>query len=330
METALKFNRRQFISATSVALASASQSALAQQRGYPAKSITIIVPFAPGGNIDTMGRTLSIPLGKELGQSILVDNRAGGGGAIGTSLAARAEADGHTLLLTTTGQFATLPQMISTTYKTSDFEPICIASRTPMLLMAKKNHPNFKNMAEFIRYAKANPRKVSAGHAGPGTINHLALLQIENAIGASLNAIAYRGSGPALVELLGGQIDIVLDQVTSSMPHIKAGTLEPLAIMAPEPDPALPGVPSLRQLGLPSFDATTYLALLAPARTPASVIAQLTPALRKSIADPVLEKTLRDLGSAAYFAEPEVFRNLVKTEEALSAQLLRDGRLKAE
>lgn len=326
----MQVNRRQFISATSMALAGASGSALAQQRAYPSKSITIVVPFAPGGNIDTMGRTLSIPLAKELGQSVLVDNRAGGGGAIGTSLVARAEADGHTLLLTTTGQFATLPQMISTTYKMADFEPICIGSRTPMLLMAKKNNPNFKNIAEFIRFAKANPRKVSAGHAGPGTINHLALLQIESAIGASINSIAYRGSGPALVELLGGQIDVVLDQVTSSMPHIKAGTLEPLAIMAPDPDPALPGVPSLRQLNLPAFDATTYLAILAPAKTPASVISLLTPALRKSISDPVFEKTLRDLGSAPYFAEPEVFRNLVRTEEALSAQMLRDGRLKPE
>jgi tripartite-type tricarboxylate transporter receptor subunit TctC len=322
--------RRQFISATSIAFASASGSLLAQQRAYPSKSITIVVPFAPGGNIDTLGRTLSIPLGRELGQSVLVDNRGGGGGAIGTSLAARAEADGHTLLLTTTGQFATLPQMITTSYKTSDFEPICLASRTPMLLMAKKNNPHFKNIAEFIRFAKSNPRKLSAGHAGPGTINHLALLQLENAIGASINSIAYRGSGPALIDLLSGQIDVVLDQVTSSMPHIKAGTLEPLAIMAPDPDPALPSVLSLKQLNLATFDATTYLAILAPAKTPASVLALLTPALKKSIADPALEKTLKDLGSAPYFAEPDVFRNLVRTEEALSAQLLRDGRLKPE
>lgn len=326
----MRANRREFISAASSVLAVAALPALAQQKAFPTKPITIVVPFAPGGNIDTLARTLSVPLSKELGQSVLVDNRAGGGGAIGTTAVARAAPDGHTLLLTTTGQFATLPQMLRTTYKASDLEPICIASKTPMLLVAKKNDTRFKNFAEFIKFAKSSSKPVSAGHAGPGTINHLALLQLENAIGASINAIAYRGSGPALIDLLSGQIDVVLDQVTSSMPHIKAGTLEALAIMAPEPDPALPGVPSLKQAGLKPFDATTYLALLAPARTSANAISTLLPALKKSIADPNLEKTLKDLGSAPYFAEASVFRNLVKTEEALSAQLIRDGRLKTD
>ena len=326
----MRASRREFIVAATSALAGASLPAMAQQKGFPSKSITIVVPYSPGGNIDTMGRTLAVPLGKELGQSVLVDNRAGGGGAIGTTMVARAEPDGHTLLLTTTGQFATLPQMIPTSYKASDFEPICIASKTPMLLVARKNDTRFKNIAEFVKFAKSSPRGVNAGHAGPGTINHLALLQLETAVGAHINAIAYRGSGPALVDLLSGQIDIVLDQVTSSMPHIKAGTLQALAIMSPDADPALPGVPSLKQAGLPAFDATTYLAVLAPAKTPAAVIATLLPALKKSIADPSLEKSLKELGSAPHFAESSVFRNLVKTEEALSAQLIRDGRLKPE
>lgn len=326
----MRATRREFIAAASSVLAGSALPAIAQQKTYPSKSVSIVVPYAPGGNIDTLARTLAIPLGKELGQSVLVDNRAGGGGAIGTTLVARSAPDGHTLLITTTGQFATLPQMIKTSYKVSDFEPICIASKTPMLLVARKNDTRFRNIDEFVKFAKAKPKTISAGHAGPGTINHLALLQLENAIDASINAIAYRGSAPALGDLLGGQIDVVLDQVTSSMPHIKAGNLQALALMSPDPDPGLPGVPSLKQAGLATFDATTYLAVLVPARTPADVISTLLPALKKSIADPALEKTLKELGSAPYFAEASVFRNLVNTEETLSAQFIRDGRLKTD
>ncbi|RYF70265.1 MAG: tripartite tricarboxylate transporter substrate binding protein, partial [Comamonadaceae bacterium] len=208
----MHIGRRQFISwggALSLGLPLAAQA-----QAYPRRPVTLLVPFAPGGNIDVLARSLSIPMGKLLGQSVVVDNRAGGGGAVGTAIAAKAEADGYTVLVTTPGQLATLPRMIKTTYSSASVVPVGVASRTAMVVVARANDARFREFEQVIAMVRDKPGTLSGGHAGAGTINHLALLQLEAACGGKINPVAYRGSAPALVDLLGGQVDVVFDQIT--------------------------------------------------------------------------------------------------------------------
>lgn len=324
----MNLNRRSFISASAAVASSTMLVALAQS--FPSKPITLIVPFAPGGNIDVLGRTLSASLSKILGQSIIVDNRAGGGGSIGAALVAKAPADGYTLLVATPGQIVTVPQMIKTSYSSSSFKPVGVASRTSMVIVAKKNDSRFKTISELINYAKANPGKVNAGHAGPGTPNHLAATQFEEVIKSDLNIISYRGSGPALTDLIGGQIDVHFDQVTSSMPHIKSGSLQALAVLGPKPEPALPGTPTLAQAGFGSLDGTTYAGLFAPSEIPQVTMNVLSAALQTATQDPKMISTLSELGSNSYWGPASEFTSFLNAEADLAAKLVKSGRLKAE
>ena len=324
----MHISRRQFISwgsAVSLALPFGAQA-----QAYPRKPITLLVPFAPGGNIDVLARSLSLPMAKLLGQTVLVDNRAGGGGAIGTAIAAKAEADGYTVLVTTPGQLATLPKMIKTTYTSSSLTPVGVASRTSMVVVARANDPRYKDFEQVIAAIRDRPGTLAGGHAGAGTINHLALLQLEAACRGKINPVAYRGSAPALVDLLGGQVDVVFDQITSSMPHIKSGALKALAVLSTEPEPALKGVPILSQYALQPFDATTFVGLFVPAGTPAPVIAALAAALEQSVLDPHLISTLAELGSYAKFADARTLSRHVQVEEALAVSLVKEGRLKSD
>lgn len=321
----MTINRRTFITSMT-----AFASTFANAQSFPSKPITLIVPFAPGGNIDILGRTLSVPLQKILGQSVIVDNRAGGGGSIGASLVAKSSADGYTLLVATPGQIVTVPQMIKTTYNGTNFKPVGVASRTSMVIVAKKNDSRFKNINELVAYAKANPGKVNASHAGPGTPNHLAVAQFEELLKIQLNVISYRGSGPALTDLIGGQIDIHFDQVTSSMPHIKSGSLQALTVLGPKPEPALPNIPTLAQAGYGNLDGTTYAGLFAPADTPQSVLTMLSTALQSATQDPKMISTLSELGSNAYWGTPQEFTGFLKAESDLAASLVKSGKLTSE
>ena len=302
----------------------------AQAAHFPDKPITLVVPFAPGGNIDIVGRSVAVPLGKILGQSVIVDNRAGGSGSIGTGVVARAATDGYTLLVATAGQIVTLPQMFKTPYRGDSIKPLGLVSKTNIATIVRKGDKRFKTFQELVAYAKANPGKLNGGHAGAGTPNHLALLQLESTLGIEFTMVAYKGMGPALIDLLGGQIDVVGDQVSSSMPHLKAGTLEALAVLGPERDPAFPAVPTLVELKLGNFDMTTYAGILAPAGVSADVTARLSDAVRQAAADPAFGATLRELGSGARGGTAAQFAALIKDEETFAARMIQQGRLKAD
>ncbi|MDA8520161.1 tripartite tricarboxylate transporter substrate binding protein [Acidovorax sp. NCPPB 4044] len=288
------------------------------------------MPFAPGGNIDIVGRSVAVPLGKILGQSVIVDNRAGGSGSIGTGVVARAAPDGYTLLVATAGQIVTLPQMFKTAYRSDSLKPLGLVSKTHIATIVRKGDQRFKTFQELVAYAKANPGKLNGGHAGAGTPNHLALLQLESALGIQLTMVAYKGMGPALIDLLSGQIDVVGDQVSSSMPHLKAGTLEALAVLGPEREAAFPAVPTLAELKLGNFDMTTYAGILAPGGVPAEIRSRLSDAVRQAAADPAFSATLRELGSAAHGGTAAQFSGLLKDEEAFAARMIQQGRLKAD
>ena len=326
------FTRRTFL-ARAAALAAASYllaPGFAAAQAFPTKPITLVVPFAPGGNIDVAARTVSVPLGKLLGQQVIVENRTGASGAIAAAFVARSAADGHTLFVGNPGQVTTVPLLIKSGYTPASFKPVGLISKTSLVLIGRKGDPHFANFAQFRAYASSKPAAVNAANPGQGTPNHLGLLMLEKVGNMKFNSIAYRGSAPALTDLVGGQIDVHFDQVTSSLPFIKSGALQPLAIMGPARDPALPEVPTLDQLGVHGIDATTYVGVFAPAGVPADVLAKLGAALRQAAQSPELAAALSQLGSQAYAGSSDDLGRIVAAEGTTAAQLIKDGRLTNE
>ncbi len=302
----------------------------AHGQAFPSKPITLVVPFAPGGNLDVVARTLAPAMERALGQPVVVDNKAGAGGALGAAFVARSPADGHTLLVSTPNALVVLPQMTKTSYRLDNFQPVGLAATTALVVVVKGSDSRFKDIASLLDHVRSNPGKIAAGHAGLGTTNHMAMLQMEDAARLKLNMIPYKGGAPAIVDLIGGQSDMVVDQLTSSASHIKSGALRALAVLSGERDPALPNVPTLREAGLTNFDASTAAGLLAPAGTPAAVIDALNSALRKALADDAVRTRLLGVGSVARPSSAQEFGQLLSLEDVRAQGLARAGKLKAD
>jgi tripartite-type tricarboxylate transporter receptor subunit TctC len=326
----MQIQRRKLLQLGALAGLGSALGAPAWAQGFPSKPVTIVVPFAPGGNTDIVARTVAVALGKVLGQSVVVDNRAGAGGSIGAMQVARAAPDGYTLLLCGAGVIVTVPEMVKTSYSRSSFAPIGLVNRSSMVLLTRKNDPRFKSFKELAAYARSGDGKLVAAHSGPGTPNHLALLQLETLLNAKFTAVSYKGSGPALIDLIGGQVDVHFDQVTSSLQHIKAGTLVPQAILGPSQDPSLPGVQTVAELGFGQIDGTTYVGVLAPSGTPKDVQEKLSAALAQAVKDPQTIASARELGSVAFWGSAQEFTRVLDAEYALATQATKDGRLKAD
>ncbi|GAD22291.1 tripartite tricarboxylate transporter substrate binding protein [Acidovorax sp. MR-S7] len=308
------------------ACAAAPLSALANT-AFPRKPVTLVVPFAPGGNLDLVARAIAPALQGALGQSIVVDNRAGAGGAIGATAVARAEADGHTLLVTTPNALVVLPRMVKTGYTLQSFEPVGLVSGTALVLATSARNTRLPDVAALLRELRARPGEITAGHAGPGTTNHVALMLLEEAAGARFNLVAYKGSAPALVDAISGQTDLICDQLSSSIQHIQSGALRPLAVLSKERDPQLPNVPTLHEAGLAGFDATTSTGLLAPRGTPAEVVAALNAALARALADTQVRQRLQTLGSTPRPLSAAAFGQLLQQEDQRAQKLAQSGRL---
>jgi tripartite-type tricarboxylate transporter receptor subunit TctC len=301
---------------------------LAQQ--YPQKPINLIVPFAPGGNLDTVARIIAPSLSRILGQPVMVQNRPGAGGVIGVAEAARADADGYTLLVSTPNAVSVVPQMVKANYRVDSFRSVGLVATTSLALVVKGNDSRFKDAASFLSYAKSNPKKVSVGYAGIGTTNHVALMQLEEATHSEFTTVAYKGSAPALTDLIGGQIDAVVDQLTSSISHVNSGGLRALAVLSRERDPLLKATPTLREAGVAEFEVTTSTGLLAPAKTPQATIDILHSALQKTLADAQIKARLLGVGSVARPSAPQDFQQLLEVEDKRARALVKAGRLKAE
>ena len=303
----------------------------ASAQTYPNKTITLVVPFAPGGNIDVVARSIAPSLAKVTGQSVVVENKAGAGGSIGSAYVARAEPDGHTLLVATTNTISVLPYMLKTPpYKPDSFEPVSLAAVTPLVLVVRKDDKRFPNAKALLQAAKSTPGSVSVGHAGQGTSNHIAILRMEDATKANFNVIPYKGSAPALTDLMGGQIDFVVDQITSSKPFVDSGSLRILAVLAKDRDPALPDSPTLREAMGVDLDASTTAGILAPLGTPPSVVKSLNASLRKAIDDSGVRGRLRVLGSTAKSSTPQEWAAMLNQESNNSQALVQAGKIKAE
>lgn len=301
-------------------------------QGYPDKPIRLVVPFAPGGNADITGRLFSEALAKRLGQSVVVENRGGAGGAIGSEQVANSPPDGYSVVLGSTGTFLVSPRMTGgkPPYALASFAPVAMLATSSMVLEVDAKNA-LKDWPAMLAYLKANPGKLTVGHPGNGSTNHLALLRLQKAADVRFNMIPYKSNGLALNDLLAGQIDAVMDQIPASLAHIRAGKLHPIAVTSRKRAAQLPNVSSLAEVGVTDFDAQTPLVLLAPARTPDAVIAKLNGAVNDALADPPVKKRLAELGNEELQAmTPAELTAFLQKEDQIVAELAKTGLLKPE
>lgn len=287
----------------------------AQAQAFPTKAITIVVPFSAGGTTDILARVLGQFISKDLGQPVIIDNRAGAGGNIGTQLVARAAPDGYTILMGTVGTHAInqslYPKLAFDPIK--DFAPLTRVALVPNLLVANPAQP-FKTVKELMAYARANPGKVTFGSSGSGTSIHLSGELFKQMAGVDLQHVAYKGSAPAVNDLLGNHIAIMFDNMPSAISHVKAGKLRPLAVTTAQRSPALPDVPTVAEAGVPGYEATSWFGLLAPAKTPAPVVAKLNAAILKALADPDVKNKLLEQGAEPAGETPAQFAAFIASE----------------
>ena len=281
---------------------------------YPTRPITMVMPYAPVGTGDTITRVFAAAMQKHLGQQIVVDNPAGASGTIGTAKVARAKPDGYTLLMIHVSHATNLSMFKSLPYHpVDDFEPIGRATSGPMVVVARNEFPA-KDLPEFVAYLRANQAKVSLAHAGVGSASHLCGLMMMSALGVKLNEIPYKGTGPALNDLMGGQVDVLCDQTSGTVPSVKAGKIKAYAAVGPSRLPSLPNVPASAEAGITGLDISISFGLYAPKGTPRPVVEKLTSALQKSVADPEVRNRLESMGISAVSTE-------LATPQALAAHL---------
>lgn len=284
--------------ATAGLLALGAMVAPSQAQNYPARPITMIVPFAAGGPTDIIARIVSDHMSKTLGQQIVIENVVGAGGTTGATRAMRATADGYTIIMghmgTHAAAVALYPKLAY--HPLNNFETIGLAAGTPVLILGKKDFPA-KNLKEFVAYVKANVDKINMAHAGVGSVSFTSCLLLNSIMDVKPTAVPFQGTGPALNALLGGQVDYMCDQIVNVVPQILAGNIKAYAIGTPARSPVLPEVPTSKEAGMPQFEVSAWNALFAPKGTPKEAIDKLSDALSKALDDEGVRKRLLDLGS---------------------------------
>jgi tripartite-type tricarboxylate transporter receptor subunit TctC len=300
----------------------------AQAQDYPARAVTIIVPFAAGGPADITGRIVADIFNRHLGQKFVVENVGGAGGTIGALRAARAAADGYTILSGHLGTNALAPAFYPNLGydPQKDFEPIGLTAEYPELLVVRKDFPA-DNLKEFVAYAKSNASKLNVGHAGLGSVSYIGCLLLNSAIGIKPTMVPFTGTAPVLNAMLGGQIDYECDPVLGTLSQVRAGTVKALAIAARKRSPMLPDVPTSFEQGLPEFDCAPFYAVFVPSGTPQSVVDRLAEALNKGLSEESVQKRLADLGADIVEPDrrgPKSLANLVKSESARLMPILRE------
>ncbi len=276
---------------------SALAPSLVAAQNYPSHPVTMIVPFAAGGPTDVVARSLAEAMRKSLGQTVIVENVGGAGGTIGTARVAKAPHDGYTILLMHIG-FSTAPSLYrKLSYdQANDFQPIGLTVDVPMTLIARENFPA-KNFSEFLSYIKANSSKLSMANAGIGSASHLCGLMFMSSIGAEFQTIPYKGTAPAMNDLLGKQVDFMCDQTTNTTSQIKAGKVKAYAVTSTKRVPSLADIPTMDESGLKGFNVGIWHGLWAPKGTPKEVVAKLESSLQAGLADPAFKKRMAELGA---------------------------------
>jgi len=306
-------------------------AAAAAGDGYPDHPVRWIVPFPPGGAMDNIARTLGEAMGKSLGQSFVIENRAGAGGNIGATAVARARPDGYTIMIVANGMAvnpALYPDMAYDPVK--DFAPISLLAVVPNVLVVNPQRIQARTVPEVITLAKAHPGKYTYASAGVGTSIHLAGELFAKMAGVQMLHVPYKGSGPAIADMLGGQVDYMFDSITSSKPHIDAGKLVPIAVTTRKRSAALPNVPTVAEAGLPGYELTPWFAAFAPAGTPPAVIDKLNRAMRDALKTPKVQGTLASIGAEPIGGSPAELRDYLASEIKSGRELIESRGIRME
>ena len=312
------------------ALLTAPLAALGQ--AYPAKPVRVVVPFAAGGLVDTVSRAIGNRLGEVIGQPVVIDNRGGGGGTIGADIVTKASPDGYTLMLSGGPPHGVYSLFIKNVpFDTiRDFSPIVIFGTAPQVLVV---HPSFpaNSVKELVDYAKANPGKLSYGTSGIGSPHHLGGLLPNRAAGIDLTHIAYKGGGPALTDVLGGQVPVAMLAMSTIVPHVKSGKLRLLAVLEAQRSKAMPDTPTIAETGYPGYAVPdTWLGLLGPANLPAPIIAQLNAAVLKAVGYPDVRARLETAGFEIKGNTPQEFSGVVARSQEVYSKIMTEAGIKPE
>jgi tripartite-type tricarboxylate transporter receptor subunit TctC len=326
-------SRWRLASAIVALLTLGSVQALAQQ-SYPSRHITMVVPFAAGGPTDIVGRIVAEHMSRTLGQQIVVENAAGAAGTTGAGRVAKAEADGYTILVGPMSTMSFTPALYPKLAfnPLTDFEPIGVAASAPIMLVVSNTIPAAK-LSEFTDYMKANAAKLTNGNAGVGSTSHLACLLLNKRAGATVTMVPYRGTGPALQDVVGGQVSYLCDQVTSLMAQVKANAVRPLAVLAPTRSPVLPEVPTASEAGMSGIDMVVWNALFAPKGTPPEIIEKLNAALQKAATDTASRERFLQLGAEPppeNQRSPDALRKLHAADVAKWGEVIRAANVTLE
>lgn len=312
---------RTLIAATALALALPAQA-----QTYPARPLRMIVPTAPGGGTDFTGRLVALKLSETLGQQVVVENRGGGGGSVGADNAAKATPDGYTLLLGSIATHAVNPAL----YKKlpydhiKDFAPVSLIGTVPNVLVVHPSLP-VKTFAEFVTYAKANPGKINYGSSGVGSPPHLSMELLRSLTGINLVHVPYKGAGPALADLLGGQVQSMCTSLAGQITYIRAGRVRALGVTTAKRNPQLPDVPTIVESGVPGYEVTIWYGVFAPAKTPAAIVQKLNAEMNKALNAPEMKERMAQQGMDPAPSTPAELAAFVKAESAKWTKAAKDS-----
>lgn len=297
---------------------------------YPSKPITMVVPSAPAGSTDIVARLIGEQLANDLGQPIVVENRPGASGNIGTEAAARAKPDGYTILMQYSGYHVGNPALFpQARWKPADFVPVALVMRAPHVVAVSSKIPA-KNLRDLIAYGKKDNRGVFYASSGNGSIQHIAGVMFGNQAHVPVTHVPYKGAGPVVTDLIGGQVDMFVTTPPSVIGQVKTGKIKALAYTGPKRHPSMPDVPTSAEAGLPGYNVESWFAVFAPAGTPPDIVKRLSASIKKTVESPDYRRKIEDQGGFATYMDPQTLDKFVTQELVTWAKVIKDGNIKAD